>query len=210
MKTILLLILLTILLTGCGAPEQPTVTLYLALQRGDIEQIERHIAWGTDMNQLDRDGYAPLHVAVREGRIAIARLLIRRGVDINLQDAHGHTAIYHAVLGSHLRIADLLLEAGTELDATALLLDAVQQGVIEREVFRYLAGKGANLEKQDERGDTPLLIAIREGNHRLARHLVSFGANVTVTDAEGKTALEIAKSLKLGDIALLLQRNGAT
>lgn len=210
MKTILLLILLTILLTGCGAPEQPTVTLYLALQRGDIEQIERHIAWGTDMNQLDRDGYAPLHVAVREGRIAIARLLIRRGVDINLQDAHGHTAIYHAVLGSHLRIADLLLEAGTELDATALLLDAVQQGVIEREVIRYLAGKGANLEKQDERGDTPLLIAIREGNHRLARHLVSFGANVTVTDAEGKTALEIAKSLKLGDIALLLQRNGAT
>lgn len=210
MKTILLLILLTILLTGCGAPEQPTVTLYLALQRGDIEQIERHIAWGTDMNQLDRDGYAPLHVAVREGRIAIARLLIRRGLDINLQDAHGHTAIYHAVLGSHLRIADLLLEAGTELDATALLLDAVQQGVIEREVIRYLAGKGANLEKQDERGDTPLLIAIREGNHRLARHLVSFGANVTVTDAEGKTALEIAKSLKLGDIALLLQRNGAT
>ncbi|HID46111.1 MAG TPA: hypothetical protein EYP34_10190 [Chromatiaceae bacterium] len=211
MKTITpLIILLLFLLIGCSEPEKPTVTLYLAMQRGDIEQIERHIAWGTDMNQLDRDGHAPLHVAVRKGRIAITRLLIKEGVDVNIKDTKGHTAMYHAVFTANPRIADLLLEAGANLDATALLLEIVQQGIKEREAIRYLVNHGANLEVRDSNGDTPLLIAIRKGNHKLAKHLVNFGANVTVTDAGGKTALEIAKSLDLSDIALLLRRNGAT
>ncbi|WP_456416641.1 ankyrin repeat domain-containing protein [Thiolapillus sp.] len=209
MKTIVLLILLS-LLAGCSAPEKPTITLYLAMQRGDIEQIERHIAWGTDMNQLDRDGYAPLHTAVRKGRTAITRLLIKEGVDIHVRDSNGHTAMYHAVLGAHPRIADLLLKAGAELDANALLLAAAKQGVSKREVIRYLAEHGADLETKDDKGDTPLLTAIRQGNHKLAKHLVNFGASVTATDAEGKTALEIANSLGLRDIALLLRRNGAT
>lgn len=210
MKTTIPLILLLFFLAGCDNPEKPTITLYLAMQRGDIEQIERHIAWGTDMNQLDPDGYAPLHVAVRNGRMAIVRLLLKRGVDVRRKDARGHDALYHAVLGAHLRIADLLLKAGSELDANALLLAAVEQGVNEREVYRFLSNQGADMNLRDNNGDTPLLKAIRMGNHKLAKHLVSFGADVTVTDASGKTALAIAKSLGLRDIAQLLQRNGAT
>ncbi len=210
MKTLLLLILLLFLLTACGAPEKPTVTLYLAMQRGDIEQIERHIVWGTDMNQLDRDGFAPLHVAVRKGRIAITRMLLKHGVNVEIQDANGHTPMYHAVLGARPRIADLLLKSGAQIHATTWLLDATRQGIGKREVIRYLAQHGANLEAKDSKGDTPLLIAIRQGNHKLAKHLVNYGADVTVSDTQGKTALEIAKTLKLRDIALLLQRNGAT
>ncbi|WP_456373729.1 ankyrin repeat domain-containing protein [Thiolapillus sp.] len=210
MKTVIPLVLLLFLLAGCDTPEKPTVTLYLAMQRGDIEQIERHIVWGTDMNQLDRDGYAPLHVAVRNGRVAIVRLLLKKGVDVQRRDAQGHDALYHAVLGAHLRIADLLLKAGADLDATALLLAAVDQDVSEREVYRYLNKHGADMNLRDKDGDTPLLKAIHKGNHKLAKHLVSFGADVTVTDKNGKTALAIAKSLGLRDIAQLLQRNGAT
>ncbi|WP_457668797.1 ankyrin repeat domain-containing protein [Thiolapillus sp.] len=210
MKTIPLLILVLFLLAGCSGPEKPTVTLYLAMQRGDIEQIERHIAWGSDLNQLDRDGYAPLHVAVRDGRLAITRLLIKHGVDIDRKDARGHTAIYHAIFTANPRIADLLLKAGATLDATPMLLELAQQGISEREAVRYLVDHGADLEARNDKGDTPLLIAIRQGNHKLAKHLVNFGADVTVTDAKGKSALQIAKFLNLSDIALLLQRNGAT
>jgi ankyrin repeat protein len=210
MKTIILLTLLLFVLAGCDNPEKPTVTLYLAMQRGDIEQIERHFAWGTDMNQLDREGYAPLHVAVRNGRVAIVRLLLKKGVDVQRKDAEGHDALYHAVLGAHLRIADLLLKAGAEMDAAALLLAAVDRDVSEREVYRYLKMHGADMNLRGKDGDTPLLKAIRKGNHKLAKHLVSFGADVTVSDTTGKTALAIAKSLGLRDIAQLLQRNGAT
>ncbi len=209
MKTLRLLLPL-LLLAACSRPEPPTVTLYLAMQRGDIEQIERHIRWGTDMNRLDRDGFTPLQVAVRNGRMAIVRLLLRHGVEIDRPDREGHTALWHAVMGGHTLIADLLLKEGARMDATAWLLDAARLGIRRRETVEYLARHGADLEVRDEKGDTPLLIAIRQGNHKLAKHLVNAGADVRVKDATGRTALQIANSLGLGDIALLLKRNGAT
>jgi ankyrin repeat protein len=210
MKTTLPLLLALLLLGGCGAPEKPTVTLYLAMQRGDIEQIERHIKWGSDMNRLNRDGYAPLHMAVMNGRTAIVRLLLKNGVEVNRPDKDGHTPLWHAVLGGHTIIADLLLKAGAKMEATAWLLDAARLGVRKRDAIEYLVRHGANLGARNQNGDTPLLIAIRQGNHKLAKHLVNGGADVTVRDASGKTALEIANSLGLRDIALLLKRNGAT
>ncbi|BAO44764.1 ankyrin repeat domain-containing protein [Thiolapillus brandeum] len=210
MKTVIPLVLLLFLLAGCDRPEKPTVPLYLAMQRGDIEQIERHIAWGSDMNRLNRDGFTPLQVAVRNGRTAIVKLLLKQGVDVGVKDAQGHDALYHAILGSHLRIADLLLKSGADMDASALLQAAAHQGISEREIYRYLSRHGADMNLRDENGDTPLLVAVRQGNHKLAKHLVSFGADVTITDARGKTPLAIANSLGLRDIAQLLQRNGAT
>lgn len=210
MKTTRLLLLSLLLLAGCSEPDRPTVTLYLAMQRGDIEQIERHIRWGSDMNRLDPDGFTPLQVAVKNGRTAIVRLLLRHGVEVDKPDRDGHTALWHAVMGGHTLIADLLLKAGAQMDATAWLLDAAHLGVRKREPIEYLVRHGADLEVRDARGDTPLLITIRQGNHKLAKHLVNAGADVRVTDAGGRTALQIANSLGLGDIALLLKRNGAT
>jgi len=209
MKTILP-ILLVLALGACEAPEKPSITLYLAMQRGDIEQIERHLRWGSDFNRLDRDGYAPLHVAVMNGRTAIVRLLLKHSVEVDRPDKDGHTPLWHAVLGGHTLIADLLRKAGARMEATAWLLDAAHLGVRKREAIDYLARHGADLEARDAQGDTPLLIAIRQGNHKLAKHLVNAGADVTVKDAQGRTALQIAKALGLSDIALLLERNGAT
>ncbi len=210
MKTVLFLVPVLLLITACSEPERPSITLYLAMQRGDIEQIERHIRWGSDLNRLNRDGYTPLQVAVRNGRTAIVRMLLKHGVEVDKPDREGHTALWHAVMGGRTIIADLLLKAGARMQATDWLLDAARLGVRKRETVDYLVRHGADLEVRDERGDTPLLIAIRQGNHKLAKHLVNAGADVRVRDANGRTALQIANSLGLGDIAALLERNGAT
>ncbi|HIE54385.1 MAG TPA: ankyrin repeat domain-containing protein, partial [Chromatiaceae bacterium] len=165
MKTIHLFLFSLLLLGACSAPDKPSLTLYLAMQRGDIEQIERHIRWGSDMNQLDRDGFTPLQVAVMNGRTAIVRLLLKHGVEVDKPDRHGHTALYHAIMGGHILIADLLRKAGAKMDATPWLLDAARKGVRKRETIHYLVSHGADTEARDENGDTPLLIAIRQGNH---------------------------------------------
>ena len=69
--------------------------------------------------------------------------------------------------------------------------------------------QGADLETRDAEGDTPLLIAVQRGNHRLARHLINHGADVNTRNTAGQTVLQIANNLGLGDIAQLLVRNGA-
>ena len=61
MKPFLIPLLILILsLAACGQPDPPTIGLYPAIHRGDINQIERHIKSGTDINQVDADGNRPL------------------------------------------------------------------------------------------------------------------------------------------------------
>ena len=198
-----------LLITGCTSKDEPTISLYLAMQRGDIEQISRHIRTGADMNQLDPDGNRPLHVAAQKGQIAITRLLLKHEVEVNATNRAGYTPIYYAILNGQTRLANLLLKHGAELEPNYVLLEAARNDIPDRDAINYLVSHGANLEARDDQGDTALITAIRHANHRLARHLVTQGANVNARDVTGKTVLQIAKELELDDIALLLKRNGA-
>lgn len=209
MKKYATLILTTLLLAACTAPDRPSISLYLALQRGDIDQIERHIHWGTDLNELDPDGRRPLHVAAENGRTIVVKMLLKHGVEVNAPDQSNSSAIERAILAGRTQIGDLLLENGAELDASSLLLRAARNDSADRDVVRWLIAHGAESEHRGTDGDTPLLVSVRHGNHRMVRHLVDNGADVNVKDAQGNSALAIARALNFPEIARGLRRYGA-
>ena len=209
MRKFLILLSLSLLLAACGKPDRPTIPLYLAVQRDDIDQVERHMYWGSNMEALNADGQRPLHVAAARGNVVMVRKLLQHGVRVDAPDAAGHTALQLAILGGRTQVADELLAHGAKLDANALLLAAARQGSTDRDVVRYLVRHGADTETRDTDGDTPLLIAIRGGHLRLARHLVDNGADVNVHDAGGHSALRLALQLKEPEQAALLKRYGA-
>lgn len=43
--------LFALLLAACSEPDKPTIALNLAVERGDINQIERHVQTGSDINR---------------------------------------------------------------------------------------------------------------------------------------------------------------
>jgi ankyrin repeat protein len=209
MKRLFAYLLLALTLVACGEPDRPSISLYLALQRGDIDQIERHIHWGADINEFDPDGRRPLHVAAATGRVIVVKLLLEHGAEVDARDQENRTALERAVLAGRTQVADLLLRHGAALDADTLLLDAARAGVRDRDIVRWLADHGADLEARGTDGDTPLLIAVRQNNHRLARHLIDQGADVNVRDAAGTSALVLARELGHQEIAHWLRRSGA-
>jgi ankyrin repeat protein len=209
-KARLIVVLLGVmLLAACGAPDKPSVSLYLAVQRGDLDQVERHIYWDSDINAELPNGLYPLHVAADKGRIIMVRTLLKHGALINQQSAFGDTALDLAILNGRTQIAEVLLNKGAELDPSRLLSKAAQTGVTDRDTARLLIDLGADLEFRDDNGDTPLMITIRQDNHRLATHLVNLGADVNTTGADGKSALDVAQELGFGELISLLQRQGA-
>ncbi len=209
MKKRLTAFFLVLLLTACTAPDQPTISLYQAVQRGDLEQVDRHLYYAADINKAFADGRFPLHIAARYGRVVLLRLLLKHGADIAARNRDGDSALAVAILAGRTQAADVLLKAGTALDASALLLKAATRNSRDRDVLRYLLKQNANIEIRDQQGNTPLLIAILQKNSRLTHHLVDHGADVNAQDSKGHSALQIARQLQLDDIVSLLLRTGA-
>jgi len=209
LRSTLIILSLALLLQGCGAPDKPTVSLYLAVQRGDIEQVERHIYWGTDLNSAFPNGRYPIHDAADIGRIILLKELIGNGAQLDVVDSAGRTAIDLAILSGRTQAAEVLVAAGAGYDASQLLLLAAQNDATDRDIVRFLATHGANLEATDEQGNTPLIIATSRGNHRLVHHLVEQGAPINTRNTEGRSALDVASDIGATEIESFLLRNGA-
>lgn len=207
---ILIILSLAAGLAACGKPDQPSISLFLAMQRGDIDQLDRHLEWGTEVNQAFADGDYPLHIAASNGRVVMVDLLLDAGADVSAKNKAELTALDLAILSGRTQVAKVLFKAGATIDASALLVRAASQDVTDRDTVKVLISHGANINHVDTKGDTPLLTAVRHGNHRLLQHLINHGAEVNSKDAEKKSALTIALESGENDIAKILRANGGT
>ncbi len=208
-KQLAVLLILLSTLSGCSQPEEPTLALYLAVQRGDINQIERHITWGSDINELNKDGLRPLHVAADKGRYVVVKLLLTHGADANAKDGNGNTPIGAALLTGRTQIATLLKEKGALIDADKLLAQVTLNHVADRDVFSLLIRWGADLNHIMANGETPLSSAVSESDLKMVKLLIRNGANVNTSNQANHSPLKIAESTKNPDIIRTLLKNGA-
>lgn len=141
--------------------------LVAAAQKGDCKQIRRCLKAGFKATELDPDGKPLLHLAVRGDHCKAVTLLLDEGADISALDDAGRTALH------------LACEMG--LPETAELLMAV-----------VCAKDPAGLDVVTSANETALHLAVRSGSRSICRQLVRHGADVSVRNAEHKTALEYA------------------
>jgi uncharacterized protein len=209
------LLTVALALAACDAPPRPTVNLYRAVQSGDLDQVKRHLAWGTDINQPYIDGDCPLHAAARLGSVSVARELLGHGADPLARNAAGETPLQTALLHGRTKVAQMLVREGVPLDAQGLFVELVRKGVSDRDVFDFLILRGASPNQPDAQGDAPLHMAIVEGHLAMAVRLIAYGADVNQPDGKDRLPLDLAMEQRDGKssdgrrIIELLQRNGA-
>jgi ankyrin repeat protein len=199
---------LAVMTAGCSKPDRPTVNLYLTMERGDLDQLKRHIAWGTDVLSPLPDGRTPLQIAAADGREVFVELLLEAGADPEARGAAGHTALETALINGRIQVAALLAPRKKPIEANELLLVLARNGTRDRYALAFLLQRGADLNARGPDGDTPLLIAVRRNDRVFVRHLLDRGADPFVTDASGKSALAVAEALRHEDVARLLRRQG--
>jgi ankyrin repeat protein len=197
------------LVAGCTRPDPPTIPFYLALQRADLDQIERHILHGAELDAEDPDGRRPLHVAAATGKLVVAEMLLKHGADIEAPDARGHSALYVALLEGRTQIAQMLIDRGADFRPDQLLREVTEGGISDRDVVDFLVRRGADINHRGRDGNTPLIIAIERDDRLMTKLLVSRGADVNRPDAAGRRPLTVATGVGNQAIIRLLRHNGA-
>jgi ankyrin repeat protein len=204
---------LALAVSSCTKPAEPTISLDRAVQIGDVDQIQRHIYWESDLNQPNVQGDPPLHVVARAGRVAIAHSLAVNGADLEGLNRSGQRPLQVALAHGRTQVAMTLVNLGAHLDAQSALASLVSADTLDRDSLTFLVRAGARLDHTNASGDAPLHVAIRAGHLNAVRRLILAGADVNQPDGVGALPLQIARESPVGPdarfIVSTLERNGA-
>jgi ankyrin repeat protein len=179
-----------------------------------VDLLLKKAGWLTDhQNDL---GQTPLHHAVQNQNIAITKNLLTHGASIIIpaKEPNTDTALHIAIRHGSIELLELLLDFQPPgVDALCMttvfgfwpLHLAVQHG--QAQMVEHLVDACAmSLDVQDESPErlTPLLEAGRTGNFRIAKILLSKGANPAIMSTTGETFLhQIARHNPANSIELL-------
>uniref|UniRef100_A0A5K3FNW5 ANK_REP_REGION domain-containing protein n=1 Tax=Mesocestoides corti TaxID=53468 RepID=A0A5K3FNW5_MESCO len=87
-------------------------------ERDMLADLNRRLAAGDDLQALDSQGAAPIHIACSCGFVDVARFLLQHRFDPNLPDQDGWLPIHIAVSWGYLEIVQLLVSYGADMEAT--------------------------------------------------------------------------------------------
>ena len=104
--------------TVSSSVEEPTIDLITAVLDDDLETVNQHIAYGSDINVQDGTfSNTPLNFAGIYGLTDIANALIDAGADLNLINNDNFTPLCNAAAWGHTSVVTILLDAGADLSA---------------------------------------------------------------------------------------------
>ena len=155
---------------------------------------------GADINVKNNHGETPLMYASKLHNIKVVELLIQKGADINAFNNYGNTALIYGV--NNLETVKLLVENGADVNfykggSTALISACEYSHERNIDVIKYLVSKKANINAQDNEGDTALnktLDTSDEGSidildFEIANFLIEQGADVNIKNKREYTPL---------------------
>ena len=132
-----------------------------ALKRNDIEELEKLLESGYQINYVGEKGYPPLFWSIYENLEEMTVFLVERGADLDIQ-RKGQTALFWSLLYCRKSIFEFLVERGANvniLDKNGSSLLHNIPDIVTISTAQFLIEKGALINVQDKHGQTPLHLA---------------------------------------------------
>lgn len=179
-------------------PDKDGHTPVFAAMFGPPGLVNDVINLGGSLEYRDNLGFTPLISAALLGYPQAVETLLKKGADINARNNDGQTAIMVSVLG--------LAANQVDINATG---DNRWHNRWEK-VIEILLNKGADANATDDRGVSPLFMAIFSQDYALCRQLIKAGSNVNHKLPSGVSMLQFARVSSSQAVIDLLIANGAT
>ena len=183
--------------------------LHLAAQNGHMDVVRLLVRAGADVGGSDEDRRTPLHLAASWCRAAVIRYLVEHGADANAKDASGETPLHRAVSGvaypdaARREAVMSLLEGGADPNARCSYGYSPLYQALRDGQFRVAR------DMISRGGEVDLFVASGMGYARWVRRLLEPGVDVNAKDGLGYTALHWAARAGRKDVVILLLSKGA-
>ena len=186
-----------------------TALHFACRSHASLEILSCLIENGASINACTNCKVTPLMMAVENCHKDVVSFLIEHEANVDLQDEDGDTALHFACNSDHasLEILSCLIENGASINActdckiTPLMM-AVQN--CHKYVVSYLIEHGANVDLQDEDGDTALhYVAYQESRVDKTETFLTLstaGASCLCKNSKGLTPLLVASGQGLTEV----------
>lgn len=183
----------------------------VAIASGSYYVLQYLIDNGANLNSTSDTGIPPLSQAVLEyNKQAIDILLNSKKVDMYYVWGEMWTGspLYIACSKANVYALEKMVEHGADLNYDFSEYNAVPlvhyalsykqfiKNEDYRELIAFLILNKADINAKNNQGQTPLMVALKNGDIDAFNALTAGGADVTIKDNNGKTALFYAESLK--------------
>jgi len=194
-----------------SADQAGSTALHKATAKGSTAVLRLLLESGAAVNVTDNDGRTPLSVAVQQGSETNTQILLQNGADVT--QSHNPldnkaTLLHEAVWSGNPEVLRLICESSAEIDAVssfnrsalhmASYLDVTgnQQQTWDT-CATVLLDNGADPNKYDAHGQTPLMLVIKHGGSNLqpsgiVKILLDHGADPMAADYNMDSPLGLA------------------
>lgn len=172
--------------------------LMKAVARGNADAIGLLLQAKVNANATTQVGKTALMQATEMNSVECAQILLEAGADPALSDKMGLNALCGAAYRSNAALVKLLLDNKADASSngkvgTALTM-AMDSSSVNEETLSLLVDNGCPLDAKNRDGDTALVLAVESNLEVGVKFLLNAKADQSILNADGKTALEVAKA----------------
>lgn len=200
-------------MTPSPTMDDPDAVLLAAAKAGDVDLLSRALDAGADIEARDVAERTALLIAATEDHVPVAEVLVARGADPDaLDNRHDTPWLVTGVTGS-VAMLEALLPAKPDLAIRnryggISIIPASERGHVE--YVRRVIDTGIDVNHVNDLGWTALLEAVILGDggprhQEIVRLLLDGGADKSIADRDGVTALEHARAKGYAEIIALLE-----
>ncbi|XP_067887441.1 transient receptor potential cation channel, subfamily N, member 1 isoform X5 [Heterodontus francisci] len=171
--------------------------MHIASQCGHPDTALAFLKKGVPLHMPNKSGAVCLHAAARRGHTAVVKALLQKGAHVDAKTKDCYTALHIAVQHCKPMVVQTLLGFGAQVQLKGGKAQETPLHIAARvkdgeKVAEMLLKSGADVNAEQENGETAMHVAARHGNLKMIQALIEEGGDLTWQSKDGENPLHIA------------------